>query len=491
VHASYALHEDGYETIMINCNPETVSTDYDTSDRLYFEPLTFEDVMNIVEAEKPHGVIVQFGGQTPLKLALRLHQAGVNILGTSPDNIDLAEDRKRFGNMLSKMKIPQPENGTAMTTEEARIIARKIGYPILVRPSYVLGGRGMNIVYTEDSLVNYINNASLISPDRPILVDKFLEDAIEVDCDAIFDGSELFIGGIMEHIEEAGIHSGDSACVLPPFTLSKKVIDSIKDYTYKIAKELNVIGLLNIQYAIKNSIVYVLEANPRASRTVPFVSKSIKIPLAKLAARVMAGNKLKDLNFERVNSLDLKYFSIKEAVLPFNRFPGFDTILGPEMKSTGEVMGIDKNFGVAFAKSQIASNQILPTSGKVFISVNDKDKSNIVPIAAALFKMGFKIIATKGTSEILEKHNIKCFSVLKISEGRPNVLDMMKNGEINLIINTPEGSNARSDGYYLRTAAVMANIPSITTISAASAVIQGIHELKYNKEIKVKCMQDY
>lgn len=491
VHASYALHEDGYETIMINCNPETVSTDYDTSDRLYFEPLTFEDVMNIVEAEKPHGVIVQFGGQTPLKLALRLLQAGVNILGTSPDNIDLAEDRKRFGNMLNKMKIPQPENGTAMTTEEARIIARKIGYPVLVRPSYVLGGRGMNIVYTEESLVNYINNASLISPDRPILVDKFLEDAIEVDCDAIFDGSELFIGGIMEHIEEAGIHSGDSACVLPPFTLNKKVIDSIKDYTYKIAKELNVIGLLNIQYAIKNSTVYVLEANPRASRTVPFVSKSIKIPLAKIAARVMAGNKLKDLNFERVNSLDLKYFSIKEAILPFNRFPGFDTILGPEMKSTGEVMGIDKNFGVAFAKSQIATNQILPTSGKVFISVNDKDKSNIVPIAAALFKMGFKIIATKGTSEILEKHNIKCFSVLKISEGRPNVLDMMKNREINLIINTPEGSNARSDGYYLRTAAVMQNIPSITTISAASAVIQGIHELKYNKEIKVKCMQDY
>jgi carbamoyl-phosphate synthase large subunit len=491
VHASYALHEDGFETIMINCNPETVSTDYDTSDRLYFEPLTFEDVMNIVEAEKPHGVIVQFGGQTPLKLALRLYQAGVNILGTSPDNIDLAEDRKRFGNMLSKMKIPQPENGTALTIEEARIIARKIGFPVLVRPSYVLGGRAMNIVYTEDSLVNYINNASLVSPDRPILVDKFLEDAIEVDCDAIFDGSELFIGGIMEHIEEAGIHSGDSACVLPPFTLSKKTIDSIKDYTYKIAKELNVIGLLNIQYAIKNSTVYVLEANPRASRTVPFVSKSIKIPLAKIAARVMAGNKLKDLNFERVNSLDLKYFSIKEAVLPFNRFPGFDTILGPEMKSTGEVMGIDKNFGVAFAKSQIATNQILPTSGKVFISVNDKDKSNIVAIAAELFKMGFKIIATKGTSETLEKHNIKCFSVLKISEGRPNVLDMMKNGEIDLIINTPEGSNARSDGYYLRTAAVLQNIPSITTISAASAVIQGIHELKYNKEIKVKCMQDY
>ncbi|MCL5070394.1 MAG: carbamoyl-phosphate synthase large subunit, partial [Actinobacteria bacterium] len=404
VHASYALREDGYETIMINCNPETVSTDYDTSDRLYFEPLTFEDVMNVVEAEKPYGVIVQFGGQTPLKLALRLQQAGVNILGTSPDNIDLAEDRKRFGNMLNKMKIPQPENGTAMTTEEAIIIAGKIGYPILVRPSYVLGGRGMNIVYNEESLVNYISNASLISPDKPILVDKFLEDAIEVDCDAIFDGSELFIGGIMEHIEEAGIHSGDSACVLPPFTLSTEVIETIKAYTYKIAKELNVIGLLNIQYAIKNSTVYVLEANPRASRTVPFVSKSIKVPLAKIAARVMAGNKLKDLNFKRVDSINLKYFSIKEAVLPFNRFPGFDTILGPEMKSTGEVMGIDKNFGIAFAKSQVATNQILPVSGKVFISVNDKDKNSIVPIAEALFKMGFKIISTKGTSEILEKH---------------------------------------------------------------------------------------
>jgi carbamoyl-phosphate synthase large subunit len=491
VHASFALHEDGYETIMVNCNPETVSTDYDTSDRLYFEPLTFEDVLNIVEAEKPEGVIVQFGGQTPLKLAMRLHEAGVNILGTSPDSIDLAEDRKRFGHLLKDLEIPQPQNGTAMTAGEAIIVAKEIGYPVLVRPSYVLGGRAMNIVYSEESLTNFINMAWLVSPDKPILVDKFLEDAIEVDVDAIYDGDEIFIGGIMEHIEEAGIHSGDSACVIPPFTLQKNVIEDIKEYTLKIAKALNVIGLMNIQFAIKNSTVYVLEANPRASRTVPFVSKSIKIPLAKIAARVMTGKKLKDLDFKRIDCLKLDYFSIKEAVLPFNRFPGFDTILGPEMKSTGEVMGIDKDFGIAFAKSQIATNMILPVSGTVFISVNSKDKKNIIKIARDLFELGFGLIATKGTADVLEKNNIECQSVLKISEGRPNVLDMMKNGEINLIINTPEGSNARSDGYYLRTAAVMQNIPSITTISAASAIVQGIRALKTNTKIDVKSIQDY
>jgi carbamoyl-phosphate synthase large subunit len=491
VHASFALHEDGYETIMVNCNPETVSTDYDTSDRLYFEPLTFEDVLNIIEAEKPNGVIVQFGGQTPLKLAMRLHKAGVNILGTSPDSIDLAEDRKRFGHLLKKLEIPQPQNGTAMTAGEAIIVAKKIGYPVLVRPSYVLGGRAMNIVYSEESLTNFINMAWLVSPDKPILVDKFLEDAIEVDVDAIFDGNEIFIGGIMEHIEEAGIHSGDSACVIPPFTLHEKVIDDIKEYTLKIAKALNVIGLINIQFAIKNSTVYVLEANPRASRTVPFVSKSIKVPLAKVAARVMTGKKLKDIDFKRVDCLKLDYFSIKEAVLPFNRFPGFDTILGPEMKSTGEVMGIDKDFGIAFAKSQIATNMILPLSGTVFISVNSKDKKNIIKIAQDLCELGFGLIATKGTADVLEKNGIKCQSVLKISEGRPNVLDMMKNGEINLIINTPEGSNARSDVYYLRTAAVMQNIPSITTISAASAIVQGIRALKTNTKIDIKSIQDY
>ncbi len=491
VHASFALHEDGYETIMVNCNPETVSTDYDTSDRLYFEPLTFEDVLNIIEAEKPEGVIVQFGGQTPLKLAMRLHEAGVNILGTSPDSIDLAEDRKRFGSLLNELGIPQPQNGTAMTAGEAIIVAKEIGYPVLVRPSYVLGGRAMNIVYSEESLTNFINLAWLVSPDKPILVDKFLEDAIEVDVDAIYDGDEIFIGGIMEHIEEAGIHSGDSACVIPPFTLRKKVIEDIKEYTFKIAKALKVVGLMNIQFAIKNSTVYVLEANPRASRTVPFVSKSIKVPLAKVAARVMTGKKLKDLDFKRVDCLGLDYFSIKEAVLPFNRFPGFDTILGPEMKSTGEVMGIDKDFGIAFAKSQIATNMILPVSGTVFLSVNNKDKKSIIKIASDLHELGFGLIATKGTADVLEKNNIKCQSVLKISEGRPNVLDMMKNGEINLIINTPEGSNARSDGYYLRTAAVMQNIPSITTISAASAIVQGIRALKTNTKIDIKSIQDY
>ena len=491
VHASFALREDGFETIMINCNPETVSTDYDTSDRLYFEPLTFEDVMNVVEAEKPDGVIVQFGGQTPLKLVMRLYQSGINILGTSPDSIDLAEDRKRFGNMLSGLGIPQPENGTAMNPDEAAAIAKKIGYPVLVRPSYVLGGRAMNIVYTEESLINYINSASLVSPDKPILVDKFLEDAIEVDVDAIFDGNDIYIGGIMEHIEEAGIHSGDSACVLPPYTLGSKVINEIKEYTLKISRALKVTGLINIQYAIKDSKVYVLEANPRASRTVPFVSKSIKVPLAKIAAKVMTGKKLKDLDFKRVDCLSLDYFCVKEAVMPFNRFPGFDTILGPEMKSTGEVMGIDKKFGIAFAKSQIAANQILPTSGTAFISVNDKDKKNIIGIARELHDLGFKIISTKGTSEILENNGIKCDSVLKISEGRPNVLDMLKNNEINLIINTPEGRNARNDGYYLRTAAVMHNILSITTLSAASAFLQGIKELKDNSIIDVKSIQDY
>ena len=491
VHASFVLHEDGYETIMINCNPETVSTDYDTSDRLYFEPLTFEDVMNIIEAEKPYGVIVQFGGQTPLKLALSLHKAGVNILGTTPDSIDLAEDRKRFGLTLSKLNITQPEHGTAMNVDEAKKIAVKIGYPVLVRPSYVLGGRAMKIVYDEKSLINYVKEAVLVSPEKPILIDKFLENAIEVDVDAIFDGEELFIGGIMEHIEEAGIHSGDSACVLPPFSLSAKVIDDIKDYTYKIANKLKVVGLINIQYAIKNSTVYVLEANPRASRTVPFVSKSIKLPLAKIAARVMTGKKLKEIEFKKIDPLSIKYYSIKEAVLPFNRFPGFDTILGPEMKSTGEVMGIDSNFGIAFAKSQIAANQLFPTSGNVFISVNDKDKDKIIPIARELIDLEFKLIATKGTGEILEGSNIKCDLVLKISEGRPNVLDLIKNGEIDLIINTPEGSGARSDGYYLRTAAVMHNVPSITTLSAALAVIQGIHELKNNSKVKVKPIQEY
>ncbi|MGM0367419.1 MAG: carbamoyl-phosphate synthase large subunit [Actinomycetota bacterium] len=491
VHASFALHEDGYETIMVNCNPETVSTDYDTSDRLYFEPLTFEDVLNIIKIEKPVGIIVQFGGQTPLKLAMALQKAGVNILGTSPDSIDLAEDRKRFGAMLNKLGIPQPDNGTAMNISEAKKIAASIGYPVLVRPSYVLGGRAMSIVYNESSLISYVRDAALVSPDRPILIDKFLERAIEVDVDAVFDGQELFIGGIMEHIEEAGIHSGDSACVIPPFTLDSKVIENIRDYTLKIARELKVRGLMNIQYAIKNSKVFVLEANPRASRTIPFISKSINIPLAKIAARVMTGKKLKNMGFERKDSTKLNYFSIKEAVMPFNRFPGIDTILGPEMKSTGEVMGIDSNFGVAFAKSQIATNQKFPVKGTVFISVSDKDKEDIVDTARSFMDMGFNIIATQGTGEFLESKNIKCDRVLKIREGRPNVMDLIKNGALDLIINTPEGSSARSDGYYLRTAAVLHNVPSITTISGAAAVVQGIKELRSNFKVNVKAIQEY
>jgi len=491
VHASFALHDAGFETIMVNCNPETVSTDYDTSDRLYFEPITFEDVLNIVEAEKPYGVIVQFGGQTPLKLALRLQKAGVNILGTSPDSIDLAEDRKRFGSMLKKLNIPQAENGTAMDAEKAKKIAKRIGYPVLVRPSYVLGGRAMNIVYTEESLVDYVRNATVVSNDRPVLIDKFLERAIEVDVDAVYDGDELFIGGIMEHIEEAGIHSGDSACVIPPFTLSKKIIGVIKDYTYRMAKELKVIGLMNIQYAIKDSVVYVLEANPRASRTVPFVSKSIGVPLAKIASLVMTGRKLKNIDFKRIDPTSLGYYSIKEAVLPFNRFPGVDTILGPEMKSTGEVMGIDRSFGIAFAKTQISTNQVFPTSGSVFISVNDEDKDAIIDIAKKLSQLGFNIISTSGTGDTLVENGIKCHKVLKIREGRPNVLDMIKNGEIDLIINTPEGRIARSDGYYLRTAAVLHNVPSVTTISGASALVQGIQEMKSNSKVKVKPIQEY
>ncbi|MCD4670623.1 MAG: carbamoyl-phosphate synthase large subunit, partial [Actinomycetia bacterium] len=427
VHASYALHDMGYETIMVNCNPETVSTDYDTSDRLYFEPLTFEDVMNIIEAEKPKGVIVQFGGQTPLKLALFLQKAGVNILGTSPDSIDLAEDRKRFGGMLKRLEILQPENGTALNEAEAVKAASSIGYPVLLRPSYVLGGRAMSIVYNEKSLKDYVKNAAIVSNDRPILVDRFLERAIEVDVDAIYDGEEIFIGGIMEHIEEAGIHSGDSACVMPAFTLSDRTIEIIRDYTLKMAHELKVVGLINIQYAVKNERVYVLEANPRASRTVPFVSKSIGIPMVKIAARVLAGVKLKDQDFKRVDPTKLDYFSIKEAILPFNRFPGVDTILGPEMKSTGEVMGIDPDFGIAFAKTQISINQRFQTSGSVFISVNDKDKGLIIDIAKKFSELDFKIISTRGTGDILAENGIKTGKLLKIREGRPNVIDMIKN----------------------------------------------------------------
>ncbi|MBI4743267.1 MAG: carbamoyl-phosphate synthase large subunit [Actinobacteria bacterium] len=488
VHASFALRENGFETIMVNCNPETVSTDYDTSDRLYFEPLTFEDVMNIIEVEKPVGVIVQFGGQTPLKLAVPLEKAGVKILGTSPESIDLAEDRKKFGHLLKNLGINQSPNGTATSYEEARNAASQIGYPVLVRPSYVLGGRAMEIVYSEDMLEKYITSAVKASSEHPILIDKFLEGAIEIDVDAIFDGDDLYIGGIMEHIEEAGIHSGDSACVIPPYTLSKDIINTIEDQTRKLAKELKVIGLLNIQYAVKDNIVYVLEVNPRASRTVPFVSKATGLPLAKIASLVMAGKKLKELGVGKVKSFN--HVAIKEAVLPFSRFPEGDIVLGPEMKSTGEVMGIDVNFGKAFAKAEMGASQELPLKGTVFISVCDKDKKAVVQIARKFSELGFKIIATSGTGDILTYNNIKVSEVLKVREGRPNIIDLIKNGQIDLIINTPYGKEPRSEGYYIRTASVTKGIPCITTISGALAAIQGI-EAVLESEFSVKCIQEY
>ena len=489
VHAAFALDEMGYETIMVNCNPETVSTDYDTSDRLYFEPVTLEDVLNINRREKPDGVIVQFGGQTPLNLALELKKNGVKIIGTSPDNIDLAEDRKRFGRLLDKLKIPQAENGTAMSFGEAKAIAAKIGYPVMVRPSYVLGGRAMEIVYDEQTLENYIRKAKDISPKHPILIDKFLSDAIEIDCDAASDGRDVFIGGIMEHIEEAGIHSGDSACALPPYTLTAEQIKEIRTYTTKLAMALHVIGLLNIQYAIKDGIIYVLEVNPRASRTVPFVSKATGIPLAKIAVACMVGKKLKDLNIP-LGGVQMKYTAVKEAVLPFIKFPGIDSVLGPEMKSTGEVMGIDANFGLAFAKSQMAAGSSLPASGTVFISVNDRDKERIVPVARKLQDLGFKLIATKNTGAVLTGHGLTIEEISKIGEGRPDMVDIIKNKQVDLIINTPKGTRSRSDGYTIRQHALIHSVPVITTVFGAEAAVDGITALS-KQGIAVKPIQEY
>jgi carbamoyl-phosphate synthase large subunit len=489
VHAAFALKEEGYESIMVNCNPETVSTDYDTSDRLYFEPLTFEDVMNIFEKEKPVGVIVQFGGQTPLKLAKALEEAGVPILGTSPESIDLAEDRKRFGALLKKLGINQPAHGTATSFKEAVKVGRQIGYPLLVRPSYVLGGRAMEIVYTEDKLEEYILSAVKASPEHPVLIDKFLEGAIEVDVDAVADSEgSVLIGGVMEHIEEAGVHSGDSACVIPPYTLGGDVIRRIKECTEKLARELNVTGLINIQFAVKGDEVFVLEVNPRASRTVPFVSKAVGIPLAKIAAKVMIGRTLEEMGLTKM--VEPKHICVKEAVLPFGRFPGVDTVLGPEMKSTGEVMGIDKGFGQAYAKAQISSGFELPRSGKIFISVCNNDKRAIIPVAKQLADLGFEIVSTKGTAEILKRNGIKVSIAKKVQEGRPNIVDYIKNGQIGLIINTPWGKGTRSDGYEIRTAAAAYGIPCITTIPAATAVLQGIEAL-LAREMSVKALQDY
>lgn len=488
-HASYALKEEGYESIMINCNPETVSTDYDTSDKLYFEPLTVEDVLNIVEVEKPIGAIVQFGGQTPLNISGPLYKAGLNVLGTSPDSIDIAEDRKRFQQMLKKLKLVQPDNGTATSFDEARAIAEKIGYPVVVRPSFVLGGRAMEIVYDEKSLSDYMEKAVEASPERPILVDKFLEDAIEVDVDAIADGEICVIGGILEHIEEAGIHSGDSAMVLPAHTLGKDILEVIKKNTYAMAKELNVKGLMNIQYAVKNNIVYVLEVNPRASRTIPFVSKAIGVPLAKLATKIMLGKSLKELGF--IKEKTINYVTVKESVFPFIRFPGVDAILGPEMKSTGEVMGMDATFGSAYVKSQIAAGQKLPTKGNVFVSVKNQDKRNIVFVAKKLADLGFKIVATSGTAEALKSNDIDIQVLPKLNEGRPNVIDLIKDGKISLIINTPSGKATKEDEMKIRSTAILYNIPLITTVSGAQASVNGIENLIKKPKISVKPLQEY
>jgi len=488
-HAAYALKEEGIDSIMVNCNPETVSTDYDTSDRLYFEPVTAEDVLNIIDVEKPIGVIVQFGGQTPLNLALALRRAGVNILGTSADSIDIAEDRKRFKEMLQKLNLLQPDNGTAFTFQEAKEVARKIGYPVLVRPSYVLGGRAMEIVYDESLLEKFITEASSVSGEHPILIDRFLEDAIEVDVDLIGDGQTFVIGGIMEHIEEAGIHSGDSAMSLPTFSLSADVLDKIREATYKMAKELNVVGLMNVQYAIKDNQAYILEVNPRASRTIPFVSKVIGVPLAKLATKIILGKKLKDLGFTQ--EIIPKHVAVKESVFPFNRFPGVDVILGPEMKSTGEVMGIDTDFGRAYLKSQIAAGQNLPKKGNVFISVRDKDKSEIVPIARRLVELGFFIYATAGTAGVLEKAGLSVKVLPKIAESRPNVLDLMKDGKIQFVINTPSGRIPRQDEVKIRSHVVLYNIPYTTTISGAKATISAIEVLLLKKDLGVKSLQEY
>ncbi|OGC11182.1 carbamoyl phosphate synthase large subunit [candidate division WOR-1 bacterium RIFOXYA12_FULL_52_29] len=488
VHASFAIREEGLESIMVNSNPETVSTDYDTSDRLYFEPVTVEDVLNIVDKEKPDGVIVQFGGQTPLNIALALEKAGVPIIGTSPASIDRAEDRKRFAAMLRKLKLNQPPNGTATSKIEAKKIANRIGYPVLVRPSYVLGGRAMRLVYGEDELEDFMQNAVKVSPEHPILVDKFLDDAIEVDVDCVSDGKQTMICGIMEHIEEAGIHSGDSACSIPPYSLSKSVVETIKKNTYAMAKELKVIGLMNTQFAIKGGKVYVLEVNPRASRTVPFVSKATGIPWAKVATKVMLGKSLKE---QKISEVEVRHFSVKEAVFPFNRFPGVDAILGPEMKSTGEVMGIDDDFGSAFMKSQIAAGQRLPLEGKVFVSVKDKDKRSIVYIVKHLVDLGFKIVATPGTADVLKKSGIEVQEVYRIGDGRPDITDLIKNNEINLIINTPsEIKKQKQDESKIRFSAVVQGIPLVTTISGAQATINGIEAAK-KKGFGVKALQDY
>ncbi len=497
VHAAFALKEDGFETLMVNSNPETVSTDYDTSDKLFFEPLTLEDVLHIYRREKCWGAIAQFGGQTPLNLALGLQKNGVNIIGTSPQSIEVAEDRKLFATMLRRLDIPQPPNGIAVTVEEALAAAHTLKYPVLVRPSFVLGGRAMQIVYSDAELTHYMKFAVEASPERPVLVDKFLEDATEVDVDCIADvgrfenpeDGTIVLGGMLEHIEFAGVHSGDAAMVLPPHTLSQKVIQTIREYTHAMARELRVVGLMNVQYAVKDDVVYVLEVNPRASRTVPFVSKAIGVPLAKLAAMVMAGKTLKELGFTQ--EIWPTYWAVKESVFPFNKFLGQDIILSPEMRSTGEVMGLDEDLGIAYAKAQMAANSPLPLSGKVFISVGDPHKAGATDVARQFAELGFELVATGGTATVLERAGLKVQRIFKLNEGaRPNAVDLLKNKEIQLVINTPSGATPRADEVKIRTTAVMTGTPIMTTLSGARAAAMGISALQ-KRGYTVRTIQEY
>lgn len=489
VHGVFAAKELGYEAIMVNCNPETVSTDYDIADKLYFEPLTFEDVMRIIELERPEGIIVSFGGQTPLKLAKELHEAGVRILGTPYEGIDLAEDRERFSAVLRELDIQQPPAGNARTADEAARIANDIGYPVLLRPSYVLGGRGMQIVYSEQSLRDFVDDALEISGEHPVLIDKFLEDAMEFDVDAVCDGTDVVIGGVLQHIEEAGIHSGDSTCILPPLLKKESIIDELKDTTKRLALRLGTVGLINVQYALQNDVIYVLEANPRASRTVPFISKATGVPLAKIATKVMLGKTLKELGVTEPVITD--YLAIKKSVFPFIKLQGARQFLGPEMRSTGEVMGIASNFGEAMSKAQLASGAVLPTEGTVFISVNPRDKKQrTIDLARGFLEAGFTIIATRGTSTYLYENGIETHSVLKVHEGRPDITDEIKNGRVQLIVNTPAGEVSRFDENAIGIAALAYNVPYVTNISAAFALLEGIKRSR--QEIgSVRSLQEY
>jgi carbamoyl-phosphate synthase large subunit len=487
VHAAFALRDEGYESIMVNCNPETVSTDYDTSDKLYFEPLTVEDVLSIYEKEKPVGVIAQFGGQTPLNIANELAQAGVRIMGTSPEAIDLAEDRDRFRQMMAKFGIPMPESGMASNLEEALRVAGRIGYPLMVRPSYVLGGRGMEVIHDEEMLEHYVAAAVGVTPERPILIDKFLENAIETEADAISDGTDAYVPAVMEHIELAGIHSGDSACVIPPISIPLKHLETINEYTRRIAVELNVVGLMNIQYAIANDRVYVLEANPRASRTVPLVSKVCNIPMARLATQVMLGKKLSSLNLK---PRSFRHFGVKEAVFPFNMFPEVDPLLGPEMRSTGEVLGMADSFGLAFFKAEEAAQQFLPSEGTVLITVSERERPAVLEVAKKFVDLGFQIKATNGTHRFLAEHGIESEHILKMHEGRPNIVDGIKNKEIQMVINTPSGKLSKYDDSYIRKTAIKYKIPYVTTLAAAIAAAKGIATYRQGKG-NVRSLQSY